>query len=132
MTHANSDLRQIVEQLALEVRNLRCDRMPASPTAIEELLGAIHGISGDQTFTAKACLEDCQGGEEKSVRLADAIHRVIRKPINLALDTAPSKSSVFSLSRALNRSCGTFGTWQLIQHRPHSNAGSVFRIVKYT
>ena len=127
-----SDLRQIVEQLALEVRNLRYGRMPATPAEIEELLEAIHGIAGDRVFTAKTCLEDCQSGEEQSVRLADAIQRAIRKPVCRAPDSLPSPSSVRSLSRALTRSCGLFGPWQLIQHRAHSNAGSVFRIVKYT
>ena len=128
----NSVLRQIVEQLILDVQNLQRARLPATPAAIEALLKAIHGISGDETFSAKICLENCQGDEENSVRLAEAIQRVIRKPINRALDTPPSKSSVVSLARILTRSCGVFGPWQLMLHRAHTNAGSTFRIVTHT
>lgn len=125
------DLRAIVAQLQLEVQNFRRGRWPAPPSLIEKLCAALHAVSGGGTFTAKGCLENCQGDDKSSVRLASAISDILHAPIPRVPEKEPSMRLKVNLSRALTRACGVFGPWMLLRHREHSNAGSVFRVVNY-
>lgn len=112
-----ADLRHLVRQLAVEIRMLRCDRLPASDEVLQSLLHAIHSVYGDAPVTASWLFEAVTEKDSDSVRLYQCLVRV-----------AGRKPTIPRLSRLLRQSVGTFGPWRLTMTQEHSRDGNLYSV----
>ena len=112
-----ADLRHLLRQLAVEIRILRRERLPASDEVLQSLLHAIHSVYGDTPVTASWLFEAATEKDSDSVHLYQCLVQV-----------AGQKPTVSRLSRLLRQSVGTFGEWRLTLTQEHSRAGNLFSV----
>ena len=110
-----------LDQIYGEVRSLRREQLPATPTILEELFTAIHSVLGDKPFTAQEVLYQSTFATEQADRLDAAIRQAVG-----------TRSTKALLSRFLKKSLGVLGPWRLLLHRDHSNDGKSFRVITNT
>jgi hypothetical protein len=110
-----------ITELSMEVHALRRERLSDAPAAIEELCSAIHNVFGEEHFGAKWIVEVMSDPDQTSVRLTNAVERLLGP-----------KPSGKKLSHFLTRSIGAFGPWRLMFHQEGSRDGNLFRVTDTT
>ena len=114
-----AELKFLVQQIRVEIRELRNQRLPASVESLTALLGAIHQVFGDAPFAAAWLLEAAIDGDPDSVRLRETLIQILGP-----------KPTVGKLSRLLRRSGGRFGSLRLTIAQQHSRDGNLYVVTK--
>lgn len=104
-------------EISMRLQALSRERMPDAPAAIEEFCSAIHGVFCEDHFGAKWIEEVSSDPDQASVRLKNAVERLLGP-----------KPSARKLAHFLPRSIGTFGQWRLMFHQERSREGNLFRV----